>query len=94
MFNNQIKNSVIGQKKIKDITIDDMQKFIDDISRNYSDSIVKKTIEILKPSIKKAVVEQKIRFNPMDFVVIPKKNNIIQKMRLKRLQKFVWVIME
>lgn len=77
MFNNQIKNSVIGQKKIKDITIDDMQKFIDDISRNYSDSIVKKTIEILKPSIKKAVVEQKIRFNPMDFVVIPKKNNII-----------------
>lgn len=77
VFNNQIKNSVIGQKKIKDITIDDMQKFIDDISRNYSDSIVKKTIEILKPSIKKAVVEQKIRFNPMDFVVIPKKNNII-----------------
>lgn len=62
---------------MKDITIDDMQKFIDDTSKHYSDSIVKKTMEILKPSIKKAVIEQKMRFNPLDFVVMPKKNSII-----------------
>ena len=77
VFNNQIKYSHIGQKKIKDITIDDMQEFIDVISKKYSDSIVKKTMEILKPSIKKAVIEQKMRFNPLDFVVMPKKTNII-----------------
>ena len=61
----------------KDITIDDMQAFIDDIAKNYSISIVKKVMEILKPSIKKAVIEQKMRFNPLDFVVMPKKNIII-----------------
>ncbi len=59
VFNNQIRYSEVGQKKMKDITIDDMQAFIDDIAKNYSISIVKKVMEILKPSIKKAVIEQK-----------------------------------
>ena len=77
VFNNQIRYSEVGQKKMKDITIDDMQAFIDDIAKNYSISIVKKVMEILKPSIKKAVIEQKMRFNPLDFVVMPKKNIII-----------------
>lgn len=77
VFNNQIRYSEVGQKKMKDITIDDMQAFIDDIAKNYSISIVKKVMEILKPSIKKAVIEQKMRFNLLDFVVMPKKNIII-----------------
>lgn len=77
VFNNQIRCSDIGKKKMKDITIDDMQIFIDDIAKNYSVSIVKKVMEILKPSIKKAVIEQKMRFNPLDFVVMPKKSIII-----------------
>lgn len=76
VFNNQIKPSKIAQKKLKDISIDDMQFFVNDIAAKYSESILKKTIEILNPTIKRAVIENKMRFNPFDFVAIPKKNII------------------
>lgn len=77
VYTNQIKPSRIAQKKLKDITIDDIQLFIDDIAAKYSESIVKKTVEILSPAFKRAVVEKKMGFNPLDFVVIPRKNIIV-----------------
>lgn len=77
VFNNQIKPSQIAQKKLKDITIDDMQFFVDDIASKYSESILKKTIEIMNPTIKRAVIENKMKFNPLDFVAMPKKSIII-----------------
>lgn len=77
VFNNQIKPSQIAQKKLKDITIDDMQFFVDDVASKYSESILKKVMEILNPTIKRAVVENKMKFNPLDFVAMPKKNIII-----------------
>ena len=77
VFNNQIMPAKIAAKKLKDITIDDMQFFIDDVASKYSESILKKTIEIINPSIKRAVVENKMKYNPLDFVAMPKKNVII-----------------
>lgn len=77
VFNNQIKPSKIAQKKLKDITINDMQFFVDDIASKYSESILKKVMEIMNPTIKRAVVENKMKFNPLDFVAMPKKNIII-----------------
>lgn len=77
VYNNQIKPSTIAQKKLKDITIDDVQFFVDDVASKYSESILKKTIEVLSPPFKRAVVENKMKFNPLDFVAMPKKNIII-----------------
>ncbi len=77
VFNNQIAPSEIAHKKLRDITIDDMQFFIDDVASKYSESILKKTLEILSPAIKRAVTENKMRFNPLDFIALPKKNIIV-----------------
>ncbi|MBD5496445.1 MAG: site-specific integrase [Lachnospiraceae bacterium] len=77
VFNNQIKPSELAKKKLKDITIDDMQFFVNDISSKYSESILKKIIEIMNPAIKRAVIENKMKFNPLDFVAMPKRNVII-----------------
>lgn len=77
VYNNQIKNSELAQKKLKDITIDDVQFFVNDIASKYSESILKKTIEIISPTIRRAVAEEKIRFNPLDFISMPKKHTII-----------------
>lgn len=77
VFTNQIKTHKIAETKIKDVSIEEAQKFIDDISAKYSISIVKKTIEIMKPVFRRAVVENKIRYNPFDFTVLPRKGDVI-----------------
>lgn len=76
VFNNQIKNSLLGNTKLKDITIDMMQEYLNDMASKYSLSIVKKIVEILNPVFKMAVVNEKTKFNPLEFTKMPKKNII------------------
>lgn len=77
VYQNQICGSAISQKRLKDITIDDIQYFIDDTASKYSESTLKKIIEIINPAIKRAVIEKKMAFNPLDFVAMPRKNNLV-----------------
>ncbi len=71
VLQNQIQETELAKKRLKDITVDDMQNFLNDLAAKYSQSIVGKAIEILKPSIKKAVIENKMRYNPLDFITMP-----------------------
>lgn len=77
VFNNQIKPSELAHKQLKDITIEDLQRFIDDVGAKYSESILKKTMEIISPTIRRATAEKKIGFNPLEFVIMPRKNYIV-----------------
>lgn len=75
VFNNQIKNTPFGQMKIKDITFEHVQSFLNELSTANSISIVKKVRELLSPAFRMAVAKNEIRTNPLDLVVMPKQNS-------------------
>lgn len=77
VYYNQLNKYKIAGIKLKDLTIEQMQEYINAINEKYSDSILKKVLEVTTPPLKLAVVEKKLPFYILDFVTIPKKNNIV-----------------
>ncbi|MGN1124679.1 MAG: tyrosine-type recombinase/integrase [Candidatus Gastranaerophilaceae bacterium] len=71
VYNVHIKNSSIGQKKLSDISSDDIQDFINKKRMTLSISSIKKIKEILSPCFRRAVRNGEIKTNPMDLVVMP-----------------------
>jgi integrase len=66
-----IEKSSIGEAKIQEISIDDLQNFINS-KTNYADSYISKIYEMLGSIFKEAIKRDIILKNPLDFVVKPK----------------------
>ena len=77
VYFNQLNNHYIASLKLNELTIENMQQYINDIDKKYSNSILKTVIEVISPPLKLAVVEGKIPYNILDSVNIPRKNDII-----------------
>lgn len=77
VYYNQLNDYDIAAIKLKDITIEDVQEYINKINEKYSLSIVKKVIEIISPPLKLAVIEKKMPFYLLDFVTLPRKSNVV-----------------
>ncbi len=77
VYFNQLNKYTIAELKLNQITIEIMQQYINEIDAKYSHSILKKVIEIISPPLKLALIEEKISFNVLDFISIPRKKNII-----------------
>ena len=77
VYYNQLLKHDISKLKLNQLTIDNVQQYINDINKKYSHSTLKKVIEIISPPLKLAVIEGEIPVNVLDLVVIPRKNNII-----------------
>ena len=77
VYYNQLNNYEIAGIKLKDLTIESMQEYINAINEKYSNSILKKVLEIITQPLKLAVVEKKFPFYILDFVIIPKKKNVV-----------------
>lgn len=77
IYNVHIKNSSIGQKKLSDISADDLQNFINQKRITLSISSIKKIKEVLSPCFKHALVTGEIKTNPMDIVIMPTNKNAI-----------------
>lgn len=77
VYFNQLNKYDIAKLQLKELTIENVQQYINDIDKKYSNSIVKKVIEVISPPLKLAVIEGKITYNILDSVNIPKKKNII-----------------
>ena len=77
VYFNQLNNHYIASLKLNELTIENMQQYINDIDKKYSNSILKKVIEVISPPLKLAVIEGKILYNILDSVNIPRKNDII-----------------
>jgi len=70
---NKIKNSPIGNKKIQDITKQDIQDFLNSI-KDLSDSYIKKIYEQFVQAYHRAEIKKYISYNPMNEVIKPKSN--------------------
>ena len=77
VYYNQLNNYEIAGVKLKDLTIESMQEYINAINEKYSNSILKKVLEIITQPLKLAVVEKKFPFYILDFVIIPKKKIVV-----------------
>ena len=67
----KIENSSLGKLNVKDISNDDIQKFLND-NKNYSNSYIKKLYEQLNQAFNFAIKNKYILQNPMDDVIKPK----------------------
>lgn len=67
----KIENSSLGKLNVKDISTDDIQKFLND-NKNYSNSYIKKMYEQLNQAFNLAIKNKYILQNPMDDVIKPK----------------------
>ena len=67
----KIENSSLGKLNVKDISNDDIQKFLND-NKNYSNSYIKKLYEQLNQAFNFAMKNKYILQNPMDDVIKPK----------------------
>lgn len=70
---NKIKNGSIGNKKIQDITKNDIQNFLNSI-KDLSDSYIKKIYEQFVQAYERAEIKKYISYNPMKEVIKPKSN--------------------
>lgn len=70
---NKIKNGSIGNKKIQDITKNDIQDFLNSI-KDLSDSYIKKIYEQFVQAYHRAEIKKYISYNPMKEVIKPKSN--------------------
>lgn len=70
---NKIKNGSIGNKKIQDITKNDIQDFLNSI-KDLSDSYIKKIYEQFVQAYERAQIKKYISYNPMKEVIKPKSN--------------------
>ena len=77
VYFNQLNKYDISNLPLNQLTIDNMQQYINEIDKKYSNSILKKVIEVISPPLKLAVIEGEIPINILDLVVIPRKKNII-----------------
>ncbi len=68
---NKIKDSPIGNKKIQDITKNDIQDFLNSI-KDLSDSYIKKIYEQFVQAYHRAEIKKYITYNPMNEVIKPK----------------------
>lgn len=68
---NKIKNSKLGDMKIKDITKNDIQEFLNSI-KDLSDSYIKKIYEQFVQAYRRAEIKKYITYNPMYEVIKPK----------------------
>lgn len=64
----KIENSSLGKLNVKDISNDDIQKFLND-NKNYSNSYIKKLYEQLNQAFNFAIKNKYILQNPMDDVI-------------------------
>lgn len=67
----KIENSSLGKLNVKDISNDDIQKFLND-NKNYSNSYIKKLYGQLNQAFNFAIKNKYILQNPMDDVIKPK----------------------
>ena len=67
----KIENSSLGKLNVKDISNNDIQKFLND-NKNYSNSYIKKLYEQLNQAFNFAIKNKYILQNPMDDVIKPK----------------------
>lgn len=77
IYLNQLSKYPIAQLRLNELTIENVQQYINTIDQKYSYSTLKKVLEIISPSIKLATIQNKIKYNILDFVVIPRKQNIV-----------------
>lgn len=85
-YENQIKKSKIGEKKIGEVTTKDIQKLIDDHANPVSEDVkplalsgLKKIIQLLRPCFNIAIREGIIKENPALDVVLPTESCIQTK---------------
>ncbi len=68
---NKMKNSKLGEKKIQDVTKNDIQEFLNSI-KDLSDSYIKKLYEQFVQAYRRAEIKKYITYNPMYEVIKPK----------------------
>lgn len=77
-YRNAIDNHIVpalGNKQIKDVTIDDLQQYIDEKQKKYAESTLKAHLVVLNGAFRYAVYPKKyIKDNPMLYVTKKKIN--------------------
>jgi len=73
--------SILGDKQLQKITLDDIQKSINDLNKNYSSRTIKDALGVLKPCLECAVVSGYIKVNPCIGIVTPI-NEYIEERRI------------
>lgn len=82
----KIKNSSLGKLNVKDISNDDIQKFLND-NKNYSNSYIKKLYEQLNQAFNLAIKNKYILQNPMDDVIKPKSTKEDKEVRALTIEE-------
>lgn len=78
-FNYYVRNG-IGKKKLKDVTVDDIQKLFNDLcDRDFTDGTIKLLGAVLNGCFKKAVNNRMITFNPVPLAEIPRCKEKVEK---------------
>lgn len=72
-------NGVIGDKKINLLTKDNLQKYIKELEKNYSDNYVEKFYYNIRSVLNYAVECDYIRFNPMNKVKLKVNKDAVKK---------------
>lgn len=72
-------NGVIGDKKINLLTKDNLQKYIKELEKNYSDNYVEKFYYNIRSVLNYAVECDYIRFNPMNKVKLKVNKDSVKK---------------
>lgn len=71
-FNYYVRNG-IGKKKLKDVTVDDIQKLYNSLcDRDFADGTIKLLGAVLSGCFKKAVINRMISWNPVALAEIPR----------------------
>ena len=82
----KIENSSLGKLNVKDISNDDIQKFLND-NKNYSNSYIKKLYEQLNQAFNFAIKNKYILQNPMDDVIKPKSTKEDKEVRALTIEE-------
>ena len=82
----KIENSSLGKLNVKDISNDDIQKFLND-NKNYSNSYIKKLYEQLNQAFNFAMKNKYILQNPMDDVIKPKSTKEDKEVRALTIEE-------
>ena len=82
----KIENSFLGKLNVKDISNDDIQKFLND-NKNYSNSYIKKLYEQLNQAFNFAMKNKYILQNPMDDVIKPKSTKEDKEVRALTIEE-------
>lgn len=99
IFINQIASHKISRKSFAKITVEELQRLLDELSERYSRSTVKKVYDLLGEFYRYQIDTRKIDFNPMRIVRMPhpsnfKENKVMEVLTVEEFKRVLNVAAE